>query len=200
MSTQYNPLFEILAGGPGSGCNPAVGKCGRPSMQQTKKEVTLANGAKYTIFQPSRKGMPRRASGYTKPSAFKGKFGTQQDTQTGKFRRVQDVPGLEGRDKRLSAIYNAKWGKKDVWANKGECVIVQRDFANSRVVIHSFYTDSSTGRPELISQKQWKFKNFGTAAGFLNQKWGIRQKLPVRKLPATDTQKRELTKKYSRTR
>lgn len=195
MSTVYHPLYEILAGGPGSGCHG--GNCGRPSLSSTKKEYTTSGGAKYTIFQPSRKGIPRKSSGYIRQSQFKGKF-KDRDASSGRYRKTSDVAGIEGRDKRVAAVYNAQWPKHDIYAKRGETIFVHRNFEKGLVFIQEVHTEDVEGRPHTTVLKEFRFKNFGTAAGFLNKKYGIRQALPVRKLPLSDTQKRDLTQKYSR--
>jgi hypothetical protein len=195
MSVIYTPLFQILAGGPGSGCRGD--NCGRPSTGGAKKEFKTASGATYTIFKPSKRGIPRRSSGYVRKSRFKGKFG-DRDASTGKFRKTNDIAGIEGIKNRVANVYNAQWTKADVYSNHGVTLFVHRDFAKGRVVIQEVNHESLTrgGNQHTTVFKQYIFKNFGKAAGFLNQKYGIRQALPKRS--ATDPS--ELVKKYSRKR
>lgn len=200
MSTVYLPLTQLLAGGPGSGCRGD--HCGRPSLQSTKKEFKLSNGATYTVFQPSRKGIARGSSGYVKKSEFKGKF-QERDASSGKYSKTGDVAGIEGRDKRLSAVYNAKWPERDVYRKQGVTVFVHRNFAKGEVLVQEVrheQIEQNRNAQATVKMKEYRFRNFGTAAGFLNKKFGIRQALPVRKLPLSDTQKRDLTQKYSRKR
>jgi hypothetical protein len=177
MTTTYTPLYQILAGGPGSGCHG--GNCGRP--KGVAKEFTTSSGAKYTIYKPSKKGIARRASSYTRPSKFKGQFTDRQflhdEHGRGEFRKTDDISGIEGRKNRVLASYEYQYPKGDKYYGHGATLFVHRDFAKSRVVIQEIPHDELnwTG-----IAKQYTFRNFGTAAGFLNKQFGIRQKLPKR--------------------
>ncbi len=172
------PMYRLLAGGPGSGCRGD--NCGRPPT--VSKQFQTASGATYTIFKPSKKGIPRRSSGYTKKSKFKGKF-QPYDVVNGKLRKTDSVAGFEGRKNRVVGVYNYRYPAGDKYAGHGATIQVHRDFANSRVVVKEVPVDEQNWTGMM---RQWTFKNFGTAAGFLNKMFGIREKLPMRKLPADE--------------
>jgi len=74
----------------------------------------------------------------------------------------------------VAGIYDAQYGKGDVHAGKGVTVVVHRDYKNSRVVVMEHPHDEQNW---TAIAKTFKFKNFGQAAGFLNKRYAIKQKL-----------------------
>lgn len=177
MSTVYHPLtdllvLDLLAGGPGSGCRGP--RCGRP--KGVKQVYQTAAGFNYTILKPSRKGIPKGQQTRKKwnfpqqwdEKALKGEFKPARDPQTNKAIK------FESKD-RYSNVYDAKFGRGDVYEGHGITAFVHRDFKNVRVVVQVVPHDEMD---HSAVAKVYKFKNFGQAAGFLNKRFGIRQKLP----------------------
>ena len=172
-------LVDIMAGGPGSGCHGP--SCGRPrSVTQSFKTT---GGATYTIFRPSRKGMPKGShsvkDALKKPDSMKGQYKVATvQLDKNRWMNLEDISGKDkagNKTSRLASVYDAKYGKGDVYEGHGKTVFVHRDFANKRVVVHEIPHD---GMNKSAMAHAFKFKNFGQAAGFLNRKYGIKQKLP----------------------
>jgi len=173
------PVLWINAGGPGSGCRGP--HCGRPrSVTQSFKTT---GGATYTIYRPSRKGMPKGQHSVKdiekKPDSMKGQYKVATvQLDKNRWMNLEDVAGKDrmgNKTGRLASVYDAKYGRGDVYEGHGKTVFVHRDYANKRVVVHEIPHDELNKSAVAHS---FKFKNFGKAAGFLNKKYGIKQKLP----------------------
>jgi hypothetical protein len=181
-------LVDILAGGPGSGCHGP--RCGRPGGTQ---HFTTHSGATYTIFKPSRKGIAKGQHSVKdtlkKADKLKGQYKVATvDMGRGRSKQLEDVEGREkggGKAGRLASVYDAKYGRGDVYENHGTTVFVHRDFANKRVVVHEIPHDDMN---KSATMKAFKFRNFGQAAGFLNKRYGITQKLPRQTMDAAATE------------
>jgi hypothetical protein len=158
----HRTLLEVLAGGPGSGCTGP--NCGRP--RGVRQQFQTTQGHTYTLFRPSRKGIPRGKADYKKRvSNFKGQFAKTHE----------NVPMKEGKKNGVSGVYDAAYKEGDVHAGHGVTVFVHRDFKNNRVVVMEMPHDDMN---KLAVARSFKFKNFGQASGFLNKRYAIRQKLP----------------------
>jgi hypothetical protein len=177
-------IEQIVAGGPGSGCHGD--KCGRPRGSQSFK---TSGGATYTILAPSRKNIPKAKHTYHAKmiGALKGQYKVATvDLGKGKTMELQDVKGRTKageNSRRVSSVYDAKvtgwlaknYGTTDKYEGHGQTVIVHRDYDKGRVVVQVIPHDEFN---KTALMEVYKFKNFGTAAGFLNSRFGIKQKLP----------------------
>jgi hypothetical protein len=159
----HRTLLEVLAGGPGSGCQGP--NCGRP--RGVRQQFQTTQGHTYTLFRPSRKGIPRGKADYKKRiSQFKGQF---EATHV-------NVPMKEGRKNGVSGVYDAAYKTEDVHAGHGVTVFVHKDFKNMRVVVMEMPHDDMN---KLEMARTFKFKSFSQAATFLNKRYAIKQKLPA---------------------
>jgi len=127
------------------------------------KQYNLANGAKYTFVTATKRGRPAGSGNAAKSSLKKA------HDQKGTFSAThEDIKPLsyEGR----VSVYDANKPN-----GRGSTVIVNRDLDKNRVVVQEFSRQGNTIDANL---QQFKFRNFGQAAGMLNKRYGIRQKLP----------------------
>lgn len=162
----HRTLLELLAGGPGSGCQGP--NCGRP--RGVRQQFTTTQGHQYTLFRPSRKG-------YTRGKNAHAYGDTMVRNMKGKFKQThENVPMKEGRKNGVSSVYDAVYKGKDVHAGHGVTVFVHRDFKNMRVVVMEMPHDDMN---KLALARSFKFKNFGQAAAFIKNRYSIRQKLPA---------------------
>jgi hypothetical protein len=162
------PIEFLEAGGPGSGCHGD--KCGRPRDVQQQFQTT--QGHTYTLATPSRRGM-KKGQHRLQNDPLRGKYKVARDEQNRVIKhesKSKDPLGM-----RYSNVFDAKWGRGDKYEGHGKTVFVHRDFKNMRVVIQEVPHDEMQ---HSAMMKQWRFKNFGTAAGFLNKRYGIRWRLP----------------------
>lgn len=172
MVAFHHTLLEILAGGPGSGCRGP--KCGRPKGQGVKQTFQSPQGFTYTLLKPSRKGIEKGSHKWqAKKDQFRGQYKVARDAQNKPIKHESKSKDVLGQ--RYSNVYDAAWGRGDKWEGQGKTVFVHRDFKNMRVVVQEVPHDEMQ---KSETMRVWKFKNFGQAAGFLNRRYGIRQKLP----------------------
>jgi len=157
MLTIYHSLTELLAGGAGSGCRGP--NCGRP--RGIKQVYQAPAGYTYTILKPSRRGIAKGSHAWSpRKDQFQGKYKQS-------FQHKEPM--------RHSNVYDAAWGKGDKYEGQGKTVIVHRDFDKMRVRVQEIPHDEMQ---HSATMRVFNFRNFGQAAGFLNKRYGIRQKLP----------------------
>lgn len=163
-------LADLQAGGPGSGCRGS--NCGRP--RGVKQTFQTASGVNYTIYKPSRKGIAKGSHKWSaKKDQFKNKY--QAYRAPGAAKSMTQVANLGGKKKGVSSVYDAAWGRGDVYEGHGKTIFVHRDFENMRVIVDEVPHDEMN---HSATVRRFRFKNFGQAAGFLNKRYGIRMKLP----------------------
>jgi hypothetical protein len=133
------------------------------------QQHTLANGAKYTIVTGSKAGRPMGSGNAAKNP---NKVLSQAHKEKGQFQATHTDITPTGQDARVSVYDTSKQGTEGA----GSTVIVNRDFGKNRVVVQEMSRGQYGHLDALL--KQFKFKNFGQAAGMLNKRYGIRQALP----------------------
>jgi hypothetical protein len=163
--SETNP--RLFGGGPGSGCRGP--NCGRPKGQRPPvKTYQTHEGYKYSIMRPSRRGIAKGSHSFLKT----------KDQLKGKYRgTVENVEHLDlhrtGKTKGSSSVYDAAWPKGDRYEAHGKTIIVHTDYAKMRLVVHEIPHDEMNHSAVV---RTFKFKDFGDAAGFLDKRYGIKQK------------------------
>lgn len=167
---------ELYGGGPGSGCHGE--RCGRP--RGVKQSFQTHSGYSYTIMQPSRRGIKKGAQDWSKRrDQFKGKY-QPTEANVKQFSIKQGMP-VDA----VGSVYDAKYGKGDRYEGQGKTIFVHKDYANSRIIVHEVPHDEMN-HSALV--RAFKFKNFGQAAGFLNKRYGIKEKFPKQDMAAAAKQ------------
>jgi hypothetical protein len=163
---------NLYGGGPGSGCHGD--NCGRP--RGVKQTFQTHSGYSYSIMQPSRRGIKKGSHSLMKRSdQFKGKYSkTEENVKPFDIKKGKGTGGS-------GSVYDAKYGKGDRYEGHGKTIFVHKDYANNRVVVHEVPHDEMN---HSATVRAFKFKNFGQAAGFLNKRYGIKQKFPTQNMDA----------------
>lgn len=168
--------MRILAGGPGSGCNPKAGQCGRtPGVKKSliQQSHKLPGGGRYTIAKPVTRGRPPGQ----KNKASKG--GTSKPhQQTGQFKKVVKKDFVIGLKSGRAEVYDAN-RTKALWsrakAGEGTTVIAIKDLEKKKATIRE-YSRGEFGYLRSGGTRVTKFNNLGRADGYLSQRFGIGKK------------------------
>lgn len=122
-----------------------------------KQSFFHRDGYQYTVIKSPR----ARGEKIKDPLSGKSKF-------HGQFAHEYEIPTYD-----KAALHS--WSTAQNEGERGQSLFVRRDYVKNNVVIQEISFDQDR---DIERTRQYKFRNFGRAAGFLNKRYGVRLKAP----------------------